>query len=78
MISEMFNRITKGPARADMVIESKKNKGVSIEVWHWYRSDEYCVEYHDFHNIDHRIIARCTCWSDAFKFIADYVLENDF
>ncbi len=81
MISEMFNRIKKGPARADMEIYSKKNKN-SICVFHWYNTKNtkhgYCVLYHDYENTKHDIIAKFTRWSDAFNFVADYILENDF
>ena len=87
MVAEMFNRIKRGPARDDMEIKSKKSKK-TIEVFHWHNTRnfkyDYCVLYHDFDYTDehpfgvHKIIAEFPRWSDAFKFVADYVLENNF
>jgi len=94
MINEMFKRIHKGPAMANMTIFSKKHFSKAgeyndkifkdgkqpnqIEVFHWYKHS-YNVLFHDYENNKHDIIAEdFTSWLDAFKWVADYVLANDF
>ena len=90
MIDEMFKRIRKGPARTDVDLYSKKHfakeggtwkPGLAntLRIYHWRGRDYYDVELKDYENNKFEIIAEdFKSWKEAFNWVADYILNNDF
>lgn len=102
MINEMFKRITKGPARDDMIIRSKKHfldcgsgkkRFNEIHVFHWHLYNrwtfkqtncKYQILLYDFENhyfSDEYAIFLAkdfNSWKEAFEWLAQYLMENEF
>lgn len=81
MISKMFALIKRGPACDDMIIHLK-NSNVEIRAFHWHgHSHLYNIVRLERNEkgacINHKLIAEdFKSWSDAFNWLADYILKE--
>lgn len=102
MINEMFKRITKGPARDDMIIHSKKHfmdlgggkkRFNEIHVFHWHLKNRWSFkqtnykyqilfcnfeEYYFSDKCYTRLKKEFDSWKEAFEWLAEYLLTNEF